>query len=158
LRKLKLKVSDSHWIPLYEYEGKKKKDTGEKLLIDYPTLEQQDELDDIYNEAMSPAIAKALELTEGKKLSKEEENKINLSCIAFMDTKAFRLYRRLVLKFCLKDWTLKDDKGKKIKVKLNGNELDDGFWKSLCGDKYYADLIYTAIDPEIKFTESDKKK
>jgi len=157
MRKLVLRKSESHLVPFYDFEDGKKVETEIKLMIDYPTLEQQDILDDLHNEAMKPAIERALELSNGKELTEEEQDKINRECATEIIPSKFREYKRNVIRFCLKGL-----EGSDIKIELEeketGSEVKDGILKQLVRDREQADLLYLSIEPEIKFTESDKKK
>ncbi len=118
--KLALKHSESHWVDISE---------GVKFLIDYPTREQEQELQSI---------------TFGSKFTGTD---VNLK------------YTQKYVKFTVKDWQgVTDSEGKEIKCVLKDNELDDELWWALAGDPTQALKIFAKIYKETEFTETDKKK
>lgn len=153
MRKLVLRNSETHKVPFYDLINGERVDTGIKLEIDYPTLEQQDILDDLHNQALKPALEKALELSQGKELTDDETDKINRQCIAYIDPVKFREYKRSVIRFSLKGL-----EGSDIQIKLKDGIIEEETFKALIRDKEQSDLLYFSIEPEIKFTETDKKK
>lgn len=165
MRKLVLRESETHEVPFYDLEGDDKVDTGIKLIVDYPTIEQQDILDDLHNAAMVPALNRAQEMRlekapNGEELSDKEMERINRECSASIDPVKFRTYKRKVVKFALKG--IIDPNSPDMKIELeekdSGTEIKDDLFKKLIRDKVQADLLYMSIKPEIEFTESDKKK
>lgn len=155
MRKLNLKKSETHWVELKDGE-----EVVAKFLIDYPTLEQQDELDEIYTASMRPAIIKSKELI-GNHKTDDPKDPFVLECqekaTPFIDSVKFRQYKRMLLKFCIKDWEGIDEPCVLIEDK-KGTELEDGLWRRLVKDREQLDAIYLVVSPDVDFTNDDKKK
>jgi hypothetical protein len=119
--KLALKKSFSNWVKVGE--------EGEEFLIDYPSIEQEQELQSIkFSDKYSGA-------DRGLKFS------------------------QYYLKFVIKDWkNVNDEDGKPIKCKLVSNELEESLWWALANDENMSMELFTICWKELEFTENDKKK
>jgi hypothetical protein len=119
--KLAVKKSFSNWIKV----GKE----GEEFLIDYPSVEQEQELQSIkFSDSYSGA-------DRGLK------------------------FAQFYLKYVIKDWkNVNDENGKAIKCKIVNNELEESLWWALVGDENMAMELFTICWQELEFTENDKKK
>ena len=120
---LSLKKSLDRWVTI---EG----DTPPaEFKIDYPTREQQQELQSI---------------AFGDKLSGNDR---------------MLKYAQLFIKYTVKDWkNMFDEDDKEIKCIMNGAGLDHDLWWALVKRPETAMAIYLTLSPEIEFTEADKKK
>ncbi len=153
MREIKLRNSDTSWVPFLEFKDGIKVPSGTEIQVKYPTMKQQDIIDDFYNLAMKPALQRAAELSAGKDLPDEELKKINAECTLFIEPKSFREYKRKTIKFCLTGIRNPD-----IEVPVKNGEVEDTFFESLVADTEQADLLFLSIEDAIKFTQSDKKK
>jgi len=150
MRTLKLKKSESHWIDVNEtIDGENV--FALKIKVDYPTLEQQDELDDLYSEAMMGAIRHAGELRKGNPDISDEE--LNIQSAGYINLKKFNQFKRLSIKY-----SLKDVEGSDEPLKIVNNELDKEQFENICKDKEMTNLLYSAIQEQTGFTNADKKK
>ena len=123
--RIALKHSNSHWITGKDDEG-----SEFKLLIDYPTFEQQEKLEELFYSSWS-----------------EDRN---------LDIAKYLKYKRLYLKFTIKDWqnVMVDD----AKMILKDNEMDLEQWQALTRDVLLVTKLFDLISPELTFNEADKKK
>ena len=123
--RIALKHSNSHWIT-----GKDDDGVEFKLLIDYPTFEQQEKLEELFYSSWT-----------------EDRN---------IDLAKFLKYKRLYLKFTIKDWqnVMVDD----AKMILKDNEMDLEQWQALTRDVLLVTKLFDLISPELTFNEADKKK
>lgn len=122
--KLALRKSFNNWVEMGD---------GVSFLLDYPTREQEQKLDDLkYGEMTN------VELLEDGSATK---------------TKDSLKYMRYYIKCTVKDW-----KGIDVPCKLSGNELDGDLWWALVRDEMQAMKIFSVINKELEFTETDKKK
>lgn len=135
--KIKLKHSNSRWIDI-----KQDDEILFKLLIDYLTVEAKEFLQDI--------------LADGYK---ETE----------FTNSAWAKYRRWFVRFASKDWQLiENENGEEVKFKLSKKDgiefMSNESWNLLfseLSDIQSINLLnnmYSAIESELEFTESDKKK
>jgi hypothetical protein len=119
--KISTKKSFNNWIKVGE--------DGEQFLIDYPSVEQQQELQSIQFGSGYTGDDKAL--------------------------KYFQYY----LKYVIKDWKgIFDENGREIKCVVKNNELDNDLWWSLVSDQMEAIKLYKICFEELNFTDADKKK
>jgi len=122
--KLALKKSFNNWVDMGD---------GVSFLLDYPTREQEQKLDDLkYGEMTNVEL-----LREGSATKTKDSLK----------------FMRFYIKCTVKDW-----KGIDSPCKLNLNELDDDLWWALVKDEMQAMKIFSVINKELEFTETDKKK
>jgi hypothetical protein len=135
--KLKLRKSLSNWVDVGENT-----DTGEavQFLIDYPTLEQQQELDEQRYKYFG---ADKLNVTKDYKPA--EEMTINMP--------EYLKYKRMLIGFCVKDW-----RGFPEKCELINGELAPELLNALTRNEEQTEAIFNLIQNEIAFTETDKKK
>ena len=123
--KLSLKKSFNNWVEVGETEDGKKV----KFLLDYPTREQEQQLQTI--------------LFSGD----YKNNDLGLK------------YSQQYLKYVIKDWeNVLDDDGKPIKCQLINNELEDEIWWALVRDGSIALNLFLECNKELVFTPNDKKK
>lgn len=131
---IKLNKSKSVWIDISE---------GFKVKIDYPTVEQSDALQD---------------LLFG--FTNEDNNSIDMNSADFLK------FQKLYLKYVIKDWSgLLDESKNEIPCKLrklkNGDtELSIESYGIIASLQHVwlISLLYTKIEPELRFIEVDKKK
>ena len=119
--KLALKKSLTRWVKV----GKE----NEEFYIDYPSIEQDQELQSIKFSEKFTGIDKGLRFSQQ------------------------------FLKYIIKDWKgIKDEEGNEIKCKLIDNELDTELWWALVGDANMSMELFTICWKELEFTDNDKKK
>ena len=119
--KISTKKSFNNWIKVGE--------NGEQFLVDYPSVDQQQELQSIQF---------------GDKYSGGD--------------KALKFFQYF-LKYVIKDWKgITDEDGKEIKCIVKNNELDNELWWSLVSDQMEAIKLYKICFDELNFTDTDKKK
>ena len=130
--KLKLRSSVSHWVPV---EVDDKGTPVVEFLIDYPTREAQEGLDELKYEAYGMSGVSVTEL----------EN------LKFNGAK-YLAYKRAFVEAVTKDWRgLKTEHGQAIPFNL------ENLWCVL-RDEAQAVLLYEALSKELDFSEDDKKK
>ena len=141
-----LKHNPSHWVEIGD---------GIKVLVDYPTIEQKDKLDELLYELTFNAGDDVTAENLDKKLSRIAPNRkakmISLN----------QMYQKLYLKYVIKDWKgIKDEKGKAVKCIIEDNELENSLWTDLCRELRMEDLtkLYQLLLNELEFTDVDKKK
>lgn len=140
-----LRSSKSKWLELKDFEG--------KIKIDYPTIEQAENLREKFFQVIfnNPNYtrekdSKPIELTYEQKA----KEKRLLGEIA-KDT----------IKYCIKDWEgITDEDGNIIPCKIVNNEIEKDLFESFIGNLEYHHLIRIGdlIEDQIKLTEADKKK
>ena len=119
--KLALKKSLTRWVKV----GKE----NEEFYIDYPSIEQEQELQSIKFSEKFTGIDKGLRFSQQ------------------------------FLKYIIKDWKgIKDEEGNEIKCKLIDNELDTELWWALVGDANMSMELFAICWKELEFTDNDKKK
>jgi len=119
--KLALKKSLTRWVKV----GKE----NEEFYIDYPSIEQDQELQSIKFSEKFTGIDKGLRFSQQ------------------------------FLKYIIKDWKgIKDEEGNEIKCKLIDNELDTELWWALVGDANMSMELFAICWKELEFTDNDKKK
>ena len=112
-----------NWIDI-DYEGDKF-----KLLIDYPTPEQEQRLQSI------------------------------LYGIDFLGEDRGIKYAQYVIRFVIKDWkNVIDENNNEVELILSNNMMDEKQWWSLVHDPIYAVGLFKIINNKIKLTNLDKKK
>lgn len=150
---IKLKHSDSRWVKIDDAEFK----------IDYPTIDQQDEIDELKDQMILLQEVERKEDETPEEYSKRfiEENE-NLPIEDKSKVKRItKQYCRLFIKYSVKDWkNINDGEGNPIKCKIVNNAIDDELFNSLVKNMNFLQLltIYNRIKPETEFTETDKKK
>ena len=146
--KINLKHSKTRWIDI---------DGESSFLIDYPTIEQAEDIKEIqYQIAL---------IDESLLLAPEDREKIlkdfNPEQKARMLILSERLYKRTI-KYCVKGWkgVTDEDTGEDAECKQVNGEMEDKLFESLIRDLSLTNLshIYSAIVNETEFTETDKKK
>ena len=143
-------------------------DGESQFYIDYPVIEQQDEVDLIISKIM--LLDDSLQGVTNKK---EMEGKLNSFSI---DNKAMamqlqKVAGRLAIKYTVKDWKgVSGDNDKPMKIKLvpwinsegkeEGTQIEEKLYKKLIQNLSWWELIhiYNCIYQVIGFTETDKKK
>jgi hypothetical protein len=143
---IRLKKSETKWKDFSE---------GVKIKIDYPTIQQQDLIDEVNSEAMAPALREAAKLRLDNPDMKDEE--IQSLSASFIDQTKFKQVKRLTVKYALKDIDGSDEPLKLVETP-NGTEIDDEQWTRICLDRGLVDELYESIREEISFTNADKKK
>ena len=146
--KINLKHSKTRWIDI---------DGESSFLIDYPTIEQAEDIKEIqYQIAL---------IDESLLLAPEDREKIlenfNPEQKARMLILSERLYKRTI-KYCVKGWkgVTDEDTGEDAECKQVNGEMEDKLFESLIRDLSLTNLshIYSAIVNKTEFTETDKKK
>jgi hypothetical protein len=115
---------------------------GYEIKIDYPTIEQQDQLNEILFQSIF-IDNKIRETKDPLLIAKLQAEKVNL----------YNQYMRLFLRF-----TIKDIKGLPEAIKVENNQLSDDSYEKLCYDLEQVRTLFNVINNEIEFTETDKKK
>ena len=118
--KLALKKSFNRWIKV----GKE----GEEFYIDYPSIEQDQELQ---------SIMFGDEYSGSDRMLK---------------------YAQAYLKYVIKDWKNVNDESGPVKCKIVNNELDKELWWALVSDQAFASELFVICKKELELTENDKKK
>ena len=150
---IKLKHSESRWVKIDDAEFK----------IDYPTIDQQDEINELqYQLALIQSVDKKEDETsddyaqryiqEIQLIPVEDKSKV-----ATLTKKVCRLY----MKYSIKDWkNINDEKGEPVKCKIVNNEIDGDLFNSFVGNMDFLQLLtfFNKIKPEIEFNDTDKKK
>lgn len=150
---IKLKKSETRWVTVGDAEFK----------IDYPTIEQQDEIDEAQHQLGLLQYISRLDnesdddyanryLSELNQLPIESKSKIET-----LGKKICRLY----IKYTIKDWkNINDENGEPVKCKLVNNALEENLFNSFIRDMSLLELLtfFNAIKPQIEFTDTDKKK
>jgi hypothetical protein len=141
-----LRTSKSKWIDIADFEGV-------KFYIDYPTVQQAEELREIFFQIIfnNPNYSKrtdepAVELTYEQKA----KEKMLLGEIA----------KRNIL-YCVKNWEgIKDEAGEIIECKIVNNQIEKSLFESLISNMEYHHIIRIGdlIEDEVKFNDADKKK
>jgi hypothetical protein len=145
---LRTKKSLNNWVDINE---------NVQFLIDYPNNEQEQKRNDLYYDLYSY-------------LSKEiaEEDTVEKARLRILAENANKKYIRYCLKCVIKNWRTKiedkyeeillDQNGEKISCKIVNNELDKTLFDSLFVDDGMLAYCWQKIEPELQFTENDKKK
>ena len=116
--KLALKKSLTRWVKV----GKE----GEEFYIDYPSIDQEQELQSIKFSEKFSGVDKGLRFSQQ------------------------------FLKYIIKDWKgIKDEEGNEIKCKLVDNELETDLWWALVGDANMTMELFTICWKELEFTDND---
>ena len=141
-----LRKSKSKWVEVKDFEGV-------KIKIDYPTIEQTENLREKFFQVIfnNPNYTKQKEdiLIELTYEQKAKEKRL-LSEIA-----------KETIKYSVKDWEgVTDEDGKIIPCKVVNGELDKDLFESFVSNLEYHHLIHLGdlIEDEIKLTDADKKK
>ena len=144
-----LKYSKSKWIDINS--------GGLKFNIDYPTIDQDERLKQLFYEI---AFIDNDLLSEDEAIRNNASNSLSpekLSRLAVLTEKIHKLR----IKFCVKDWqgVISED-GKPIKIKLVNNEIEDRQFEALIRNFEYAEIVMIGemIAKETQFSEADKKK
>lgn len=100
-----------------------------KLLLDYPTPEQEQKLQSI------------------------------LFGVDYLGNDKIIKYAQLIIKYSVKGWKgITDKDGKEVELKLDKNEMDTEQWWAFVRDPDFALQVFQKINEKIKFTDIDKKK
>ena len=135
-----LKESKTGWIKI---------DDELELLIDYPTIEQDNKLKKIlYEVSFIPEL--------------DFENQDNLLGESKAHLMALNsLYFQYYIRYTIKDWKgINDPEGNAVECIIVNNEIEAKLWTKLCRVIPLNDLyeIVKKIKAELEFTEIDKKK
>lgn len=150
---IKLKKSETRWVTIEDAEFK----------IDYPTIDQQDEINEVqYQLGLLQYIDRLEGETDedyaGRYLSQLEKLPIESKAkIETLGKKVCRLY----IKYTIKDWkNINNENGEPVKCKLVNNALEDSIFNSFVKDMSFMELLtfFNSIKPEVEFTDTDKKK
>ena len=152
--KINLKHSKTRWVDI---------DEESQFMIDYPTIEQQDEIDLILaeimfmDESLMGIVDK--EQMEEKLKSFSAKNKAQV-------THLNKKLGRLAIKYQVKDWKgISNGRGKPVKCRLvsygeSGTQMEEKLFNSLIQELKWWELvhIYNCFTQETELTETDKKK
>ena len=151
---INLKHSKTRWVDI---------DGESSFMIDYPTIEQQDEIDLVLAEIMFMdeslmGIVKKEDMEEKLK-SFSAKNKAQV-------TDLNKRLGRLAIKYQVKDWKgISNGNGKPVKCKLvpypnGGTQMDGKLYTGLIRDLKWWDLVhlYNCFTQETELTATDKKK
>ena len=147
--KINLKHSKNKWVDI---------DGESQFLIDYPTIEQADEIKRLaYQIAfLDEEILSTITQKQRKKILTSLSPKDRAEMLVLSE----QLYRK-TFQYSVKDWKgIKDEKGEAVKCDIVNDEIEEGLFRLIIRDLNLTDLshIFTAITNETEFTESDKKK
>ena len=147
--KINLKHSKNKWVDI---------DGESQFLIDYPTIEQADEIKRLaYQIAfLDEEILSTITQKQRKKILTSLSPKDKAEMLVLSE----QLYRK-TFQYSVKDWKgIKDEKGEAVKCDIVNDEIEEGLFRLIIRDLNLTDLshIFTAITNETEFTESDKKK
>ncbi len=144
--KINLKHSKTRWIDI---------DGESQFLIDYPTIEQAEDIKEIQYQIALIDDSLTIENREKVLENFNPEQKARMLILSE------RLYKRTI-KYCVKGWkgVTDEDTGEDAECKQVNGEMEDKLFESLIRDLSLLNLshIYSAIINETEFTETDKKK
>ena len=147
--KINLKHSKNKWVDI---------DGESQFLIDYPTIEQADEIKRLaYQIAF---LDEEILLTTTQKQREKILTSLTRKDKADMLILSEQLYRK-TFQYSVKDWKgINDEDGKKVECVIVNGEIEDGLFSLIIRELGLTELahIYTCISNETEFTESDKKK
>lgn len=144
-----LKYSKSKWLDINT--------GGLKFLIDYPTIEQNEKLKELFYEI---AFIDNDLLNEDEAVRNNASNSLSpaqLSRLAILTEKIHKLR----IKFCVKDWQgVTSEDGKPVKIKLVNDEIEKKQFEALIQNFTYPEIVQIGemIAREIEFNDADKKK
>lgn len=152
---IKLKNSESRWVTIEDAEFK----------IDYPTLEQQDEISELQYQL---ALIQNTEIVREENESDESYSERYLNAIqnlpvesrAKIETLGKKICR-LYIKYTIKDWkNINNENGEPVKCKIVKNEIEDNLFEKFIKGFGFLELLtfFNHIKPKVEFTETDKKK
>lgn len=110
------------------------------ITFDYPTIEQADKLEALKYQVFGLA---------NKINPKQEQDRTEFE----VDLLKLKQYKRLYVKFTVKDWA-----GLPDKCKLVNNELDENQLAALTRSDEVLEKLYSIIQEEIELSYTDKKK
>lgn len=151
--KINLKHSKTRWVDI---------DEDSKFLIDYPTIEQQDEIDLVLAEIMfmDESLIGVVDKGQMEQKLKSFTAK-NKAQVTHLNKKL----GRLAIKYQVKDWKgVFNGNGKPVKIKLvphlSGTQIEDKLFNSLIQELKWWDLVhvYNCFTQETGLNETDKKK
>ncbi len=144
--KINLKHSKTRWIDI---------DGESQFQIDYPTIEQAEDIKEIQYQIALIDDSLTIENREKVLENFNPEQKARMLILSE------RLYKRTI-KYCVKGWkgVTDEDTGEDAECKQVNGEMEDKLFESLIRDLSLTNLshIYSAIINETEFTETDKKK
>ncbi len=143
--KINLKHSKTRWIDI---------DGESQFLIDYPTIEQAEDIKEIQYQIALIDDSLTIENREKVLENFNPEQKARMLILSE------RLYKRTI-KYCVKGWKgVPDETGEDAECKIVNGEMEDKLFESLIRELSLTNLshIYSAIINETEFTETDKKK
>lgn len=150
---IKLKNSETRWVTIEDAEFK----------IDYPNIEQQDEINEIQYQLG------LLQFVDRKENEADEEyaerylrelETLPIESKAKIETLGRKICR-LYIKYSIKDWkNINDELGNPVKCKIVNNAIEDELFDKFIKDMNFLELLtfFNAIKPKVEFTETDKKK
>ena len=152
---IKLKHSDSRWVKIEDAEFK----------IDYPTKDQQDEIDELQDTLIYYQTG-SFKPIEGD--TEEESNKRFLDYINNLSPEVRAKVKsitkkicRLYIKYSIKGWkNINDSDGNEVEFRLTNNEMEDNLFNKFTDNMRWLQLLtfFNMIKPEVEFTDTDKKK
>jgi len=150
---IKLKHSNSRWVKIEDAEFK----------IDYPTIEQNDEIEELKDQII---LLQSIDMKEGETQDEYAQRFVEeIGDLSIENkSKAKRItkqYCRLYIKYTIKDWkNINDESGEPVKCKVVNDMLDETLFDSLVKNMTFLQLLtfLNKIKPEVEFTDSDKKK
>lgn len=150
MRQIKLKKSESRRIELKD---------GDEIIgiavIDYPTIEQQDFIDEIYHQYMKPAYEIAANLRrQNPEISPDEVNSLTAG---HLDPKKLTEWKRLIVRCSLKELE-NTDEPLVLDEHLDGKWVNENQFNELVKDRYFMGILFDCILPEVGFSSVDKKK
>ena len=148
--KINLKHSKTRWIDI---------DGESQFLIDYPTIEQAEDIKEIqYQMALiNEPLLLAVEQEDREKALENLKPEQKARMLILSE----RLYKKTI-KYCVKGWKGVTDTNtnEDAECKQVNGEMEDNLFENLIRELTSENLahIYTAINNETELTETDKKK
>ena len=152
---IKLKNSETRWVKVEDAEFK----------IDYPTIDQQDEINELQYQ---------LALTQNTEIVKEEDEtdesyserylnaiqNLPVESRAKIETLGKNICR-LYIRYSVKDWkNINNENGEPVKCKIVNDAIEKNLFDKFIKDFTFLELLtfFNQIKPKVEFTETDKKK
>lgn len=149
---IKLKGTETRWVTIEDAEFK----------IDYPNIEQQDEINELQYQLSLLQFVNRKDETEEEYAERylRELDSLPIESKAKIETLGRKICR-LYIKYSIKDWkNINDENGNPVKCKIVNNAIEDELFNNFIKDMSFLELLtfFNAIKPKVEFTDTDKKK
>lgn len=132
-------------------------DGDTKFKVEYPTLDQQDKIDELQYEVafMDERLLMPISVKEREKILNNLKPRDKARVVIIT-----RKLNRLHFKYQVKDWNLKGEDGNKVSCRLINNEIEDSLFETVAKNLSDENLnhIRLCLLNETEFVEADKKK